>query len=208
MFQRGWLWPSLKYRYGIWLRIGLVMGAIGLSACGKKVASAATRPESSKSPSAQRQAVVRVARSYLGTPYQYGGTSKRGIDCSGLSCQVYKEALGMDLPRTADAQAEVGKAVPRSQAGPGDLVFFREPKARKVTHVGILVSDGEEGRFIHASTSKGVREDNLNDPHWKSRLVAIRQVLPPSKGAGHTDPPEKSASSARGKAKKIAAAAK
>jgi len=208
MSQRGRLWASLKYPYRVWLRIGLVIGAMGLSACGKKVASAATRSEPSKSLSAQRQAVVRAARSYLGTPYQYGGTSRRGIDCSGLSYQVYKEAVGIDLPRTADAQAEVGKAIPRSQAGPGDLVFFREPKAKKVTHVGILVSDGEEGRFIHASTSKGVREDTLNNPYWKSRLVAIRQVLPPSKGAGHTDPQEKSRPSVRGKAKKIAAAAK
>jgi cell wall-associated NlpC family hydrolase len=175
-------------------------------ACSKKVASAAPRPK--KSPAAQQQAIARTAQRYLGTPYQYGGTSQKGIDCSGLSCQVYREAVGINLPRTADAQAEVGKAIPRSQAGPGDLVFFREPKASKVTHVGILISDGEEGRFIHASTSKGVREDNLNDPYWKSRLVAIRRVLPPSKDAEHTDPPEKSASSARGKAKKVAATAR
>jgi cell wall-associated NlpC family hydrolase len=188
------------------LQIALLASSIGLMACSKKVASAAPRPK--KSPAAQQQAIVRTAQRYLGTPYQYGGTSQKGIDCSGLSCQVYREAVGITLPRTADAQAEVGKAIPRSQAGPGDLVFFREPKASKVTHVGILISDGEEGRFIHASTSKGVREDNLNDPYWKSRLVAIRRVLPPSKGAEHTDPPEKSASSARGKAKKVAATAR
>lgn len=188
------------------LQIALLASSIGLMACSKKVASTAPRPK--KSPAAQQQAIVRTAQRYLGTPYQYGGTSRKGIDCSGLSCQVYREAVGINLPRTADAQAEVGKAIPRSQAGPGDLVFFREPKARKVTHVGILISDGEEGRFIHASTSKGVREDNLNDPYWKSRLVAIRRVLPPSIGAEHTDPPEKSASSARGKAKKVAATAR
>ncbi len=200
-----------EWRSDFWDRsiLGLswLMTVLALSACGRKVAAGGTRGQSQKSASAQRQAVVQAARAYLGTPYKYGGTSRRGIDCSGLACQAYKDAAGVDLPRQADAQAQVGKAIPLSQAKPGDLVFFREPKAQKITHVGILTSDGREGRFIHASTSKGVREDSLQDPYWKSRLVVIRQVLPPSKGAGHTDPPEKSASSKRGKARKVAAAA-
>mgnify|MGYP001105929172 CR=1 FL=1 len=197
--------PTPRIRYNLWL--GLLIGALSLSACGKKVTSA-SKQKKPKSSIAQQEAVVRIAKEYLGTPYKYGGTSKKGIDCSGLTCQVYKEAAGLTLPRSADAQAETGKAVPLSQAKAGDLVFFREPKAQKVTHVGILISDGKQGRFIHASTSKGVREDSLQDPYWKSRLVAIRRVLPPSKGAGHTDPPEKSASSARGKAKNTASAGK
>ncbi len=179
---------------------------MGLSACGKKIASSGMRKEKPASALSRQEAIVQTAKTYLGTPYQYGGTSRKGIDCSGLACRVYKEAVGLNLPRTADAQAGMGKAVPLSQARPGDLVFFREPKAQKITHVGILISDGKEGRFIHASTSKGVREDSLQDPYWKSRLVTIRRVLPPSGGAAHTDPPEKSASSAQGKARKTASA--
>ena len=190
------------------LRMGLLIGAIGLPACGKKAVPAAAKKEKSDLSITRREAIVRTAKAYLGTPYQYGGTSRKGIDCSGLTCQVYREVAGLNLPRTADAQAGVGKAIPLSQARAGDLVFFREPEARKITHVGILISDGKEGRFIHASTSKGVREDSLQDPYWKSRLAAIRRVLPPSKGPAHTDPPETSASSAQGKARKTASAGK
>lgn len=195
-----------RKRMYLCLRWGLLVGAISLSACGKKIASAGMRKEKPAPALSRQQAIVQTAKTYLGTPYRYGGTSKKGIDCSGLTCQVYKEAAGLNLPRTADTQAEMGQPVPLSQARAGDLVFFREPKARKITHVGILISDGKEGRFIHASTSKGVREDSLQDPYWKSRLVAIRRVLPPSAGAAHTDPPEKSTSSAQGKARKTASA--
>ncbi len=188
------------------LKIALLAVSIGLFACSKQVASANSHPRHSLA--ARQQAIVRTAQSYLGTPYKHGGTSRKGIDCSGLSCQVYREAVGISLPRTADAQATVGEKVSLSEAQVGDLVFFREPKAQKITHVGILISDGKTGRFIHASTRAGVREDSLHDPHWKARLVAIRRVLPPSKGAARTDPPEKSTPSARGKAKKAAATAK
>ena len=192
--------------YAHLLKIALLAGSMGLLACSRQVASANSHPK--HPPATPQQAIVRTAQSYLGTPYQYGGTSRKGIDCSGLSSQVYREAVGINLPRTADAQATVGKGIPLSEAQPGDLVFFREPKAKKVTHVGILISDGKTGRFIHASTRAGVREDSLHDPHWKARLVAIRRVLPPSKGAARTGPPEKSTPSARGKAKKNAATAK
>ncbi|MCS7188319.1 MAG: C40 family peptidase [Bacteroidia bacterium] len=125
--------------------------------------------------------MVEVARRYIGVPYKYGGTDKKGIDCSGLVCRVYQEALQLSLPRTAQAQAQVGKPV-RRQLQPGDLVFFREPKAKEITHVGI-VSEVKKGevRFIHAS-SRGVREDSLADSHWRQRYVMARRVLasPPS----------------------------
>ncbi len=191
-----------------WLRIiGVLFGAISLLGCSKKTAAASTQRENSRSPGVQREALVREAQSYLGTPYQYGGTSKKGIDCSGLACQVYREGAGLQLPRKADAQAQIGQAVPLAKAQPGDLVFFREPKSQKITHVGILVSKGEEGRFIHASY-RGVREDSLHDPHWKARLVAVRKVLPEAKAPAHTGPQEKKAASKRAVAKKTSASAK
>ncbi|MCS7163231.1 MAG: NlpC/P60 family protein [Bacteroidia bacterium] len=126
--------------------------------------------------------VVEVAKSYLGTPYRYGGLDRRGLDCSGLVCRVYEEGAGMKLPRTADAQAKIGRPVARRGLQPGDLVFFKEPGSRKVTHVGIVSAvQGREVHFIHASSTRGVREDRLNDPHWQARWQGARRLLPPSK---------------------------
>jgi len=136
--------------------------------------------------------VVEVARSYIGVPYKLGGMDRKGIDCSGLVCRVYQEAANLSLPRTADAQAQQGQPI-KGKLQPGDLVFFREPSAKKITHVGIVSrTAGEEVYFIHASTSKGVREDLLSDPHWKKRYVGARRLLPsPAKAALHTDRREK-----------------
>jgi cell wall-associated NlpC family hydrolase len=100
---------------------------------------------------------------------------------------VYQEAVNLPLPRTADAQAQQGQPI-KGKLQPGDLVFFQEPKAKKITHVGIVShTAGEEVYFIHASTSKGVREDLLSDPHWKKRYVGARRLLrPDAKAALHT----------------------
>lgn len=136
------------------------------------------------------EAVAAVARSYLGTPYRYGGMDRKGMDCSGLAYRVYQEAVGIELPRTADGQALIGKPVKQDQLRPGDLVFFREPQSRKITHVGIVsrVQKGEV-KFIHASTGRRqVVEDSLMEPHWQSRFVGARRLLPPSKGVAHTGP--------------------
>lgn len=171
----------------------LVGMGIWLGGCARKVVKSG-----SASP---RQRIVQVARSYLGTPYRYGGCDRQGMDCSGFVWRTYQEAVGLQLPRTAEAQAQQGRRVPLDKIRPGDLVFFREPKRKKVAHVGIVV--GRDGRFVHASTSKGVREDRLDDPYWRARVVEARRLL--SEGAdAHTDLPAKKATSRPGTAKKHA----
>lgn len=133
--------------------------------------------------------IVQTARQYVGVPYRAGGTDRRGMDCSGYVQRVYQEALGVALPRTADTQAQQGQPV-QGQLQPGDIVYFREAKRKKITHVGI-VSEVRGGgvRFLHASTSKGVREDSLNDPYWKARYAGARRLLAEpaaAKAAPHT----------------------
>lgn len=141
-----------------------------------------------------QERILEVARSYIGVPYRYGGMDRSGVDCSGLACRVYADAVGIQLPRTADAQAQVGEAVSIQHLQPGDLVFFKEPKGKKISHVGIVSEVGKgEIRFIHASTGRRrVVEDSLMDPHWRSRFVGARRPTAPSKAAAHTDPQEKS----------------
>ena len=88
------------------------------------------------------QAVVEEARSWMGTPYQYGGASSSGVDCSGFTMLVM-EQLGVDLPRTTDAQFGVGTA---SNAEAGDLVFFTNGGS-SIAHNGIATGNGT---VIHA----------------------------------------------------------
>lgn len=119
--------------------------------------------------------VVQIARTYTGTPYRSGGNDKQGIDCSGLICQVYSE-MGVKVPRISWQQSEFGQEVGSvEEIKPGDWLFF-VPEAGKegyVSHAGIVtdVRSREEIIFIHASTSRGVREDNLFSTYFKGRFV-------------------------------------
>ncbi|ACT94155.1 C40 family peptidase [Dyadobacter fermentans] len=119
--------------------------------------------------------VVQIARTYTGTPYRSGGNDKQGIDCSGLICQVYSE-MGVKVPRISWQQSEFGQEVGSvAEIKPGDWLFF-VPEAGKegyVSHAGIVtdVRSRDEIIFIHASTSRGVREDNLFSTYFKGRFV-------------------------------------
>lgn len=119
--------------------------------------------------------VVQIARTYTGTPYRSGGNDKQGIDCSGLICQVYSE-MGVKVPRISWQQSEFGQEIGKiEEIKPGDWLFF-VPEAGKegyVSHAGIVtdVRGQDEIIFIHASTSRGVREDNLFSTYFKGRFV-------------------------------------
>lgn len=119
------------------------------------------------------KAVVNRAETYLGTPYRNGGTTDRGVDCSGLVYSVYR-TFGIALPRTSRDQSRFGTEIDRSRLAPGDLVFFKT-NGRSVSHVGIYTGKGE---FIHASTrSHRVRFDRLDNKYFANRFVTARRVL-------------------------------
>ncbi len=110
---------------------------------------------------------------WRGTPYQYGGTSKTGIDCSALVKNAYQTIYGMQLPRTTKQQRRVGNKISKRSLQAGDLLFFKP--AGTPNHVGIYVGGN---RFIHASSSKGVTIALLNKDYWLPRLAEARRVLP------------------------------
>jgi cell wall-associated NlpC family hydrolase len=117
--------------------------------------------------------IVSQAKDYVGTPYRSGGTSSKGMDCSGLVFNVFR-SYGIALPRTSRDQARFGEKVTRSHLQPGDLVFFNTG-GRGVSHVGIYSGRGE---FIHASTrSRRVKHDRLDNKYFKNRFVVARRVL-------------------------------
>ena len=109
---------------------------------------------------------------YKGTKYKYGGTDKRGFDCSGFTQKVYENAFQIKLPRTTDEISEVGKKVSKNKLKPGDLVFFRP--SRKYKHVGIYMGDDF---FIHSSTSKGVIKSDLNNVYWDKKYRYAKRIL-------------------------------
>jgi len=116
-------------------------------------------------------ALVAAAEPWLGTPYRYGGTTRRGVDCSALAVHLLDE-VGIRLPRSVGSQRGIGREVPRDEIAAGDLVFFRL-ESRRVNHVGIAL-DGE--RFVHASRSRGVRIDRFDDDYFGQRIVETRRV--------------------------------
>ena len=118
------------------------------------------------------KALTQTAHSYLGTPYLMGGTTRRAIDCSAFTQNVYR-AHGVKLPRTADVQYNVGKKVPRGQEKPGDMVFF-ETYLPGPSHVGIYLGNG---KFIHASSSRGVTITPLNSYYFGPRYLGAKRVF-------------------------------
>ena len=113
-----------------------------------------------------------AARSWLGTPYLYGGTTRQGVDCSALMMFVFREA-GTTLPRTSRQQFMVGRAVERRDLRAGDLVFFNT-SGSGVSHVGLFVGNDA---FIHASSSQGVVREMMSAPYFIGRYMGARRVF-------------------------------
>jgi len=138
-----------------------------------------TRSSTGKIPVAdqkQRNLVSAEAHKYLGSPYKYGGHSRKGLDCSGLVHIVFLEA-GIQLPRTSAQQFKSGRSIPFGKSQKGDLLFFTQKG--KVNHVGI-VTKATRGSIwvIHSTTSKGViAEDVLASTYWRSKIKGSRDVI-------------------------------
>lgn len=118
------------------------------------------------------QQLLRKARSAIGTPYVPGGMSPGGFDCSGFVCWAYK-SVGVNLPRTAREQSEVGKRINNvDEMKVGDIVAFRHP--RRGYHTGIYVGDG---KFIHSPHRRTtVRINSLDDPYFKGTFLGARRI--------------------------------
>ena len=121
--------------------------------------------------------LVSTASENLGTRYVYGGTSKNGIDCSGLMCNTFS-AFDIQLPRTSLEQSQYGVVINNEDAQKGDLIFFKTSRRNRINHVGMVVdvNDGDI-KFIHASVSGGVIISSIKEKYYSKKVSQINRVL-------------------------------
>ncbi len=151
----------------LFLLITLSSGCSLKSSSGKQITS-------SLSPSQITHALKQQHQQWKGVRYKMGGLSRKGVDCSGFVYRLYKDGLGVKLPRSTELQSQLGEHVSKSQLKVGDLVFFKTGGLFKSRHVGIYAGSNQ---FIHASTSRGVMKSNLNNPYWREAYWQSKRVL-------------------------------
>ena len=120
------------------------------------------------------QALVDEARDWLGVPYVWGGTTYDGADCSGFLQTIYHDAAGIDIPRTTDRQQQHCVEIDTLDMAAGDILFFSSRNSgKKVAHVGLYVGNN---RMIHASSSRGVVEDDITLNYYRTHFLGAGRV--------------------------------
>jgi peptidoglycan endopeptidase LytE len=124
----------------------------------------------------EKYMLVKVAKSFMGAPYKYGGNTVRGLDCSAYVKKIY-DIFDIQLPRTAREQARVGLKIGKEELNIGDLVFFKTKRYVKYpTHVGIYIGDGN---FIHSSSGYGrigVKIDSLSSDYYTKAYTGATRI--------------------------------
>ncbi|NQX86682.1 MAG: C40 family peptidase [Flavobacteriaceae bacterium] len=161
----------------------LLVISIGLTSCkSKKTAKVVTKKRTTSSKRVLKGAspiykIINHAKSFEGTRYKYGGTTKQGIDCSGL-VYVSFQKVNIPIPRTTRDLSKHGRWIDIKKVEKGDLLFFAtKKKSRTITHVGIVTSTKNNIEFIHASSSKGVITSSLSERYWYFSFVQARRLM-------------------------------
>jgi len=153
-------------------RFWLLLTLCFLAGCASTPREQDTSVIESAAPAFGDEVAVR-AIAQVGKPYRYGGADLEGFDCSGLVFFIHRE-LGVTVPRTAAEQYAASQPVNVQRLEPGDLLFFRTTKAKRVSHVGIYAG---EGRFIHApQTGRDIELRDLSDQYYGPRLVGAGRL--------------------------------
>jgi lipoprotein Spr len=119
------------------------------------------------------KSVEKFINRHYGAKYVMGASGPNSFDCSGFVMTLYKEIYKVNLPRTAKKQYYYGRHISKAELAYGDLVFFNT-NGRGISHVGIYL---EDGKFGHASTSRGVMISNLSDYYFKNKFIAGRRII-------------------------------
>lgn len=116
----------------------------------------------------QKHLLMSQYNQWAGTKYKYGGTTKKGVDCSAFVGHVYRDAFNINLPRTTTDLIKEGKYVKREDLKAGDMVFFRKGK-----HVGIYLGNNQ---FMHSSTKNGVVISDLDKGYYAKVYHQARRL--------------------------------
>lgn len=150
---------------------------VGLGACAHQ---SDIKPKADSAPvsthsEAGASEVVLYALGLLNIHYQFGGSNPdAGLDCSGMTAYIYREAVGIKLPHNALQQSQLGIAVNKNNLAPGDLVFFNT-NGKSISHVGVYIG---EGKFVHAPSTNGqIKVTKLSDSYFSSRYETARRIL-------------------------------
>ncbi|MEA1787688.1 C40 family peptidase [Arenibacter sp. GZD96] len=120
--------------------------------------------------------VIHTALLFSGVPYRFGGHTKNGMDCSGLLFTSFKEH-DINLPRISHEMADEGKRIKIKEVTKGDLLFFKTGGG-KINHVGLVVAvEGDDIKFIHSTTSRGVIVSSLREGYWNYAFVKATRIL-------------------------------
>ncbi len=135
--------------------------------------------------------LFKAIEDWYGTRYVLGGTSKAGIDCSGLVAQIYKEVFDIDLPRRVSEQKKLGELV-KGKLQPGDVVFFNI-NGDGISHEGIYVFNNKFVQAASAGPATGVVKSSLEEPYYKKRFAFAKRFikLPPYRVYSDNDPKPK-----------------
>jgi cell wall-associated NlpC family hydrolase len=117
--------------------------------------------------------MMREISKFMGVPYVLGGTGSDGMDCSGYTMTVYKNAIGKQLPRSSAEQSKLGRTVELADLKFGDLIFFNTT-GENASHVGIYLGDD---LFAHASVSFGVTISSLQSSYFAKRYESARRIV-------------------------------
>jgi probable lipoprotein NlpC len=152
----------------------LLLISVGFASC----SSTKTVRKTTKRRTVKIDKIVVNAIKYKGIPYKFGGTTKRGMDCSGVVYVSYLKE-NVQLPRVSRQMAKRGMKVSLRNAKKGDLLFFKTSKRRsRINHVGLIVSvKKNQIRFIHSTSSRGVITSSLSERYWKNAFVKVKRIL-------------------------------
>ncbi len=117
--------------------------------------------------------LIQTVTKWVGTPYSYGSSSRKGTDCSGFVTSIYKEVYGIDLSRSSNSMFQDVQRIRKDSIRTGDLVFFRRGPKQPIYHVGIYL---KEGKFIHAATNGGVKVNSLQEAYYRKNYFAAGRV--------------------------------
>lgn len=129
-------------------------------------------------PKSRAEDIINYAEDFIGVRYKWGGTTKSGMDCSGLIYESFR-AYDINLPRISRDIAKHGDKIALKEVHKGDLLFFKTGNRRNsINHVGLIVSiENNDIEFIHATSSKGVITSWINESYWNKAFYEARRIL-------------------------------